>query len=396
VLKAKMGKRLAVLVCAAVWVGGGLPAKGAASAPVRVVRTPEGGVQPQALMDATGTVHLVYLKGEPKACDVYYARRDAGRAEFSKPIRVNSQPGSAIAIGTVRGAQFALGRAGRVHVVWNGSDEAQPRPAAGSPMLYSRLNDSGTAFQAQRNLMTSTVHLDGGGSVAADSAGNVYGVWHAHSKGGPQDEQGRGVFVATSTDDGQSFKAEQQINPAATGACGCCGLKAVADAQGRLAVLYRSATAAGNRDTTLLCSEDRGKTFKCQVLGPWRISACPMSTMALGRGPGNSLLAMWETQGQVYRAMIPSASRESGADGVTPEGSPGNRKHPAFAVSEVNGPRLLTAWTEGTAWQKGGALGWEYVDLKTNQRISGHEEGVPLWGAVAVVTELDGAFTVIY
>jgi hypothetical protein len=263
-------------------------------------------------------------------------------------------------------------------------------------MLYSRLNGSGTAFQAQRNLMTSTAHLDGGGSVAADSAGKVYVVWHAHSKGGSQDEQGRGVFVATSTDDGRSFRAEQQINPAATGACGCCGLKADTDAKGRLAVLYRSATAAGSRDTTLLCSEDRGKTFTCQVLGPWRISACPMSTMALGRGPGNSLLAMWETQGQVYRATIPAASRESSADSVTPEGSPGNRKHPAFAVSEVNGPRLLTAWTEGTAWQKGGALGWEYVDLRTNQRISGHEDGVPLWGAVAVVTELDGTFTVIY
>jgi hypothetical protein len=360
------------------------------------MRTPEGGVQPQAIMDAKGTVHLVYLKGEPKACDVYYARREAGRAEFSKPIRVNSQPGSAIAIGTVRGAQFALGRAGRVHVVWNGSEAAQPRSAAGSPMLYSRSNDGGMVFEAERNLMTSTSHLDGGGSVAADSAGTVYVVWHAHSKTGPQDEQGRGVYVAASSDDGGSFGSERQINPPSTGACGCCGLKAAADAAGHLAVLYRSATAAGNRDTTLLYSTDQGTTFKCEVVGPWRVSACPMSTMALGWGPGKSLLGMWETKGQVYPGTISPESLDWGTTGIAPKGSPGNRKHPAFAVSEVNGARLLSAWTEGTAWQKGGALGWELLDLRTNQKESGHADGVPLWGDVAVVTELDGSFTVIY
>ena len=88
----------------------------ASAAEVRIQRVPGGGLQPQALTDARGALHLVYLQGDPKACDVIYSRREAGKAEFSAPLRVNSQPGSAIAIGTIRGAQFALGKGGRVHV----------------------------------------------------------------------------------------------------------------------------------------------------------------------------------------------------------------------------------------------------------------------------------------
>lgn len=41
----------------------------------------------------------------------------------------------------------------------------------GEPMLYSRSNDSGTAFEPERNLMTRTFGLDGGGIIAADSTG---------------------------------------------------------------------------------------------------------------------------------------------------------------------------------------------------------------------------------
>src|SRR2546425_6153245 len=70
------------------------------AAPVKLMRTPDDGLQPQALVDGKGALHLVYLKGDPKACDVFYTRRAAGQANFSAPQRVNSEPGSAIAVGT--------------------------------------------------------------------------------------------------------------------------------------------------------------------------------------------------------------------------------------------------------------------------------------------------------
>ena len=104
---------------------------------VEVIRTPDGGIQPQAVIDVAGTIHLVYFKGDPAGGDLFYVSSKTTPLDFSRPIRVNSQPGSAIAIGTIRGAQIALGKGGRVHVAWNGSQKARPaNPIKGSPMLY--------------------------------------------------------------------------------------------------------------------------------------------------------------------------------------------------------------------------------------------------------------------
>src|SRR5436190_23786311 len=165
---------------------------------VNVVRTPDGGIQPQALMDGKGNLHLLYFKGDPAAGDLYYVRRDKGKGEFTAPRRVNSQPNSAIAVGSIRGGQLALGKGGRVHVAWNGSGKALPKGTGKytAPMLYARLNDAGDAFDEQRNLMQHTDALDGGGSVAADAAGNVFVAWHAFKLGSTTSERDRQVWLA--------------------------------------------------------------------------------------------------------------------------------------------------------------------------------------------------------
>src|SRR5215475_14635265 len=83
---------------------------------VKLLKTPNNGIQPQAVEDERGTLHLIYFAGDPHAGDIFYLRREAGRDKFSDPIRVNSQPGSAIAVGTIRGAHIAIGKNGRIHV----------------------------------------------------------------------------------------------------------------------------------------------------------------------------------------------------------------------------------------------------------------------------------------
>src|SRR5436190_20291759 len=147
---------------------------------VTAIRAPDGGIQPQAAVDSTGKVHLIYLKGDEKACDVLYVTSTDGGKTWSKPIPAASQPGSAVAVGTVRGAQLAIGKNNRPHVIWFGSKEALPTgPGGATPLLYSRLDETGKAFETQRNLITAATGLDGGGSIAADNAGNVYVAWHA-------------------------------------------------------------------------------------------------------------------------------------------------------------------------------------------------------------------------
>ena len=56
-----------------------------------------------AIVHSSGVIHLIYLYGDPAAADIGYVRKNPGDSEFSPPIRVNNSPGSAIALGTVRG-----------------------------------------------------------------------------------------------------------------------------------------------------------------------------------------------------------------------------------------------------------------------------------------------------
>src|ERR1043166_6802940 len=76
-------------------------------ADVVLVKTPERGIQPQAVVDAKGNVHLLYFTGNPKAGNLWYARRDPGKNDFGRAIQVNSQDGSAVAVGTIRGGHLA-------------------------------------------------------------------------------------------------------------------------------------------------------------------------------------------------------------------------------------------------------------------------------------------------
>jgi hypothetical protein len=364
------------------------------SARVRILQTPDGGIQPQAAIDAEGVIHLIFYRGEPSAGDLFYVRLRPSEDLFTPPVRVNSQPGSAIAVGTIRGGQIALGKGGRVHVAWNGSNDARPKnPFGANPMLYTRSDRAGSAFEPQRNLMQRTSALDGGGTVAADGDGNVYVAWHGKTEDAPEGERGRRMWVARSRDQGATFAPEEPALDRETGACACCGTRALADRRGTLYALYRAATEDVGRDMTLLISRDQGEQFRGWAIHPWKINACPMSSESLADSEGG-VLAAWETQGQVYFARIdPETGKLSSP--TSPPGAEGGRKHPAVAAN-ARGETILV-WTEGTGWQKGGTLAWQVFDRSDRPTAeSGRiEGGVPVWGRATVVARPGGGFTII-
>src|SRR6266852_8698232 len=245
----------------------------AAAPSVSLVRTPDGGIQPQAAVDGHGVVHLIYYKGNAGGGDIFYVRQQPGQETFSKPIQVNSQPRNAMSAGTIRGPQLAVGKSGRVHVAWDGMGEGAIQPELKgkkiTPFLYTRLNEAGTAFEPERNLITYAAGLDGGGSVAADNQGNVYAFWHASKPANTNGEAGRAVFVACSADDGKTFAREKLATSKPTGACGCCGMKAFADSQGNVFALYRGASEMTNRNEILLMSRNRGADFEIVYSHGW-------------------------------------------------------------------------------------------------------------------------------
>lgn len=370
-----------------------LPAEGETPRKAALLRVPSHGIQPQAAVDTKGVVHLVYFKGEPGSGDVFYARSEDG-VHFKDALRVNSQAGSVVATGTIRGAHLALGKNGRPHVAWNGAHKALPKaPGNAQPMLYARLNDDGTAFEPQRNVIQSAVGLDGGGSVAADGAGNVYVFWHAPDPG-TKGEDNRRVWVAASADEGKTFAADRPASTEPTGACGCCGLRAFADSKGKVYALYRGAKDVTRRDTYLLTSADKGKSFLGEDLHPWEINTCPMSSYAIAEAPGGQVLTAWETKGQVYSAWLePRTGKRSAPVAAPGEGK--GRKHPAVAVNGKG--ETILAWTEGMGWNRGGSLAWQVYDKDGKLTAEhGHARGVPVWGLVAVFVRSDGRFTVAY
>lgn len=348
---------------------------------------PGGGIQPQAIAGVGGVIHIAYFVGDPAAGDWQYVKWTPDGT--SAPIRINSLTGSAVAVGTVRGVQLALGRAGRLHAVWNGAAQTHPGDGRGMPLLYASFNPEQQRFTPQRNLNTWSGDVDGGGTIAANGEGGVYATWHANPAG--TSDADRAVYLARSFDDGASFAREERISAEQSGACACCNLRSIVDRHGTLSIVYRAAGADVNRDTMLLWSTDRGATFSSVRVDPWRLEACPLSSFSIAEGP-RGLLTAWETNGQIRHAMLAPGA----ATPPTIADAPGSsqRKHPAVAVNHRG--EYLVAWIENSGWARGGEVAWQIYGPDgrptTDHGMAGK---VPAWGLAAVAALPDGRFLLL-
>jgi hypothetical protein len=356
----------------------------ASAANVRLERVPEGGVQPQIASASDGTLHLVYLKGDPRGCDVRHATKKPGAATWSTPRTVNNTPASAIAAGTIRGAQIAIGQDDALHIVWNGvGDHKRQIP---SPLLYTRSLDGGGTFEPQRDLRADTQALDGGTSIAASTKGEVFVVWHGAPAGAEPGEIHRRVYVLKSTDNGRSFTPPKVANADDPGVCACCSLKSFITPGGELFTLYRAARSTSQRDVVLMTSRDGGSTFQHRDVGRWAINACPMSSFS-AISDGKHTRGAWEAEGKVFTAPLDAQSEALAVSGD-------KSRHPALAIN-TKGETLIT-WSIGTGWQKGGQLGWLVLDSSGQPtQTRGTQPGMPVWAFSAAYAEGE-QFVILY
>jgi hypothetical protein len=341
------------------------------------------------------TIHLIYFTGDPKAGDVNYARSTDGGRTFAKAIRVNSEAASALAVGTIRGPRMAVGKDGRVHVAWMGSDRATPRgPGNSVPMLYTRLNDAGDAFEPQRNIIAEHPGLDGGGTVAADERGTSTSSGTRRAKRRKSRSKAVVVWVAQSTRRGKDLCSRSIASTADdAGVCACCNLDAYIDPRGALLVLYRTASERVHRDIHVArMSFDDGRGAETTV-DHLEVGICVMSTASMapprdrhrrrmGTGEARCSSAALDANGQISLPLVPI-------------GTGNNRKHPRLAVNKLG--QTLVVWTEDTSWNKGGSIAWQLLD-KTLKPVGpiGNARGLPTWGTAAVFPTSDGRFTIIY
>src|SRR5688500_17917025 len=119
-----------------------------------------------------------------------------------------------------------------------------------------------------------------------------------------------------------------------------------------------------------------------------------MRSEALVEGP-KGVYAAWETQGQVKFARVEPGTARVGPP-VSAPGAGRDRKHPTLAINAAG--ETVFAWTEGTGWQRGGALAWQLYDRTGKPtglagRVPG---GIPVWGLAAAVARPDGGFMIIH
>ena len=358
---------------------------------VELKRTPDNGIQPQVAVDSSGVIHVLFFKGNPAAGDLFYCRSRDGET-FSKPVRVNATPGSAVAIGNIRGGRIAVGPQGQVYVIWNGSQTAASQNRGRTPLLFARLNRQGTAFEPDRNLIHFAYGLDGGSAITTDASGRVYVFWHAPIPG-KQGEPFRRVWMTRSEDGGKTFSAERIIFDQPTGACGCCSLDAGTNEKGDIFVLFRTAWQTVHRDMYLLESRDHGDHFAGSDIAKWDVSYCVMSSEAFARGV-SGMYAAWEDEKRVQFGRVDDAG-DRVTQVVTAPGSL-TQKYPALA--ENRSGDVLLAWTEGMRWSRGGSLRWQVFNrsLKPIAAEAGSAAGVPAWSLVAAYARQDGRFVILY
>ena len=343
-----------------------------------MLRVPDGGRLPQAVVDDAGTVHLVYVEGEARGGNLVYVTRQPGAPTWSAPQRVNSETGTVTGIGPIDGGRIALGKDNRLHVAW-----FQISPIE---FFYTRTNAEGTGFEPQFGVAAGS-GVEAGPSIAADRAGNVFLFWHS----GAVEDAHRSVYMTISRDDGTIFEPARPINAEAEGACNCCGLHALSDDAGTVYLSYRGAGDNVRRGQRLLISGDAGRTFTDELIHPWELGACPVSTTTLSQGPSEITVA-WETQGQVYFAGVDQLPAN-----VSPAGNAAmRRKSPAVAVNH-RGETLL-AWGDGAGFRTGGTLHWQVFDTD-GQPTSDESQGtdtVPDGSVPTALARADGTFFVIF
>jgi hypothetical protein len=362
-----------------------------AAADVELLRTPNGGLQPQGVVDQQGTVHLVYFKarggdaaeqGGNAVGDLFYITRPNGSSTWSAPVRVNNLVGSARRNNNINHAQLALGRNGRVHVVWFTMEPTR--------YWYTRLHDAGSAFEPQRNLVrTYREGVEAGASVAADGNGGVFVVWHA---GDFSRQEQRAVYLRESRDDGSTFGEERRVNPIETGVCACCGLSAATSDDGTLYISYRAAGRNIHRDMTLLTSTDGGQRVSQRTIHRWELNACPVSTTTLATPMAREPLVAWETEGQVYVAKVTAVSHPITAPGSPPT----RRKNPVPAMNAAG--ELLLVWADGAGWHLGGQLRWQVFHANGQAMPQRGQPDAPIPpGSIPEALALpDGKFLIIY
>ena len=333
---------------------------------VTTIRVPGAGQVANAHIGADGTVHVLLDAADGPQ---YVNSRDAGTT-FSDPMSVvdaaSQNPGLKF-----HAADLAVGKDGRVHVAMANNAWKLKLPQEEWSLYYASLAPRAKAFSPVRNLNRKPSE---GFSLAADDSGAVTACFLSGK-----------LFAMVSRDNGETFTASAELNPA-WNPCDCCTTSAAYGADGRLALLYREET-DNERDMFVVLWDPRDgtKPLRTRISATsWKLAACPMTYFTIN--PADSgYVATWPTKGQVYFARLDKDGAVLPPGEIRTPGTAGMRTG-LLALSASDGATLV-------AWKNKEILGWQVYDPKGQPQGEPGSATSPGSGAAGVVLR-NGRFLV--
>ena len=292
---------LPILLGAAICFLAALAGRSAAADPVTVVPEKDlaGARQPQAAVDPSGKVYVVFGVGNAVYCA---ASRDGGKS-YDPPAKVGDA--GVLALGMRRGPRVAATDKAVV-VTAIGGKEGKGRDG---DVLAWRSADGGKTWQGPVKVNTvEAAAREGLHGLAASPDGKFYCVWLDLRTKLMQ------VYGAASADGG-TWENERLIYESPDGpVCPCCQPSVVYDLRGGLHVMWRN-DLAGARDMYLISSKDNGKEFGKAVKlgrGTWPLNRCPMDGGALAGNADGHVETIWMRNKEVFRCAAGRAEASLG------------------------------------------------------------------------------------
>jgi hypothetical protein len=312
-----------------------------AAGSVMTLRVPDGGLVPEVILDPKGVIHMTYgLSGNG-----FYMRSTDNGKGFTKPVQINHRAGT-VKAGGERGIKLARGKDGVLHISWLG-------PKKEDGIWYTRSENNGQSFEAERNLHKGNSLADGV-STAADKDGNVIVFWLDSRKGkDPNSPYSFAIYMSQSKDNGKTFGENIEIRHDHPGlACECCRLESRIGDDGNVYLAFRSGYKS-IRDIYLLKGPKKENNFRSTRVSTddWNLDACPHSGASLQIDPKGKVVVSWMSVDKVYWSRSENRLK-SFAPRVQVAAGKVAQNHPT-AVMNGKGQTLLV-WKEGSEvkWAK--------------------------------------------
>lgn len=273
------------LVAASLLLELALTAWGAEPIVIASGRMPAQPKQPQLAVDEKGTIHATY----GAAGAVYYTRCEVGGTAFSSPVKLGEV--AKLALGMRRGPRIVAG-AGAIVIAAIGHEDGSLRAW--------RSTDGGQKWEGPVTINDSPRSAgEGLHAMARGPKGELCCVWLDHR----DQERGKRLFGATSTDGGKTWSANREIYRSPSGSiCECCHPTATYGPDGKLLVMWRNSL-GGMRDMYWSASTDGGRNFTpAEKLGQgtWPLKGCPMDGGNLAVGPKGEIFTAWRRDKEVF------------------------------------------------------------------------------------------------